>query len=131
MLYVPGVQAEIVQEFTSAHVQFSADPLNMNQAANECDVAILNATHGSVATFLLAGKPMLLLPIFLEQRITAERVTALRAGGALPADHMDQSAPLLKQLLESDRHRLSAEKFRDRYHEFQLPQRGLRLPMFY
>jgi hypothetical protein len=124
MLYLPGVKSEIIREFRSSRMRFSEAPLNVQQAARECDLAILNATHGSVATFLLAGKPMLLLPMYLEQRITAERVAAVGAGSALPADHMDQSGPLLKQLLESDLPRLSAERFRDRYREFQFAQRS-------
>ncbi len=64
----------------SGSVQFVDGPVDMAQACSECDIAILNGTHGSSAAALLAGKPSLQLPLFLEQGLTAERIHAMGAG---------------------------------------------------
>lgn len=42
-------------------------------------MAVLNATHASLADMLLAGKPILLVPLTLEQYALAERVEKLVA----------------------------------------------------
>ena len=41
---------------------------------------VLNGTHGSTAAVLLAGKPVVQLPIYLEQVVLARRTAALGAG---------------------------------------------------
>ena len=55
-------------------------PVDIAAAARECDVAILNGTHASTAAVLLAGKPILQLPLFLEQQLIAQNVERLGAG---------------------------------------------------
>jgi UDP:flavonoid glycosyltransferase YjiC (YdhE family) len=54
------------------------------RAAAECDVAVLNGGHGVVAELLLAGKPMLAVPLVLERQITGD---ALRRLGASAPSH--------------------------------------------
>ncbi len=82
--------AGAVQRFAGSTVALATNPLDMRQAAAECDFAILNAGHNSVAQFLLAGKPLLLLPISLEQGILTrrlgERGLAVSAGCDNPAE---------------------------------------------
>ncbi len=74
----------------TATVALATIPLDMRQAAAECDFAILNAGHNAAAQFLLAGKPLLLLPISLEQGILTRRLCeqglAVSAGCDNPAE---------------------------------------------
>jgi UDP:flavonoid glycosyltransferase YjiC (YdhE family) len=65
-------------------VDFEDRPLDLGAAARECDFAILNAGHGATAPMLLAGKPVLELPLQLEQSLTASAVADMGAGEAVP-----------------------------------------------
>jgi hypothetical protein len=55
-------------------------PLNMNRVVATCEAAILNGTHTSVVQMLRAGKPVISIPLVLEQQLTASRVATMRAG---------------------------------------------------
>jgi UDP:flavonoid glycosyltransferase YjiC (YdhE family) len=46
--------------------------MDVTRAAAECDVAVLNGGHGVTAEMLLAGKPVLAVPLVLEHQMTGE-----------------------------------------------------------
>jgi len=48
----------------------------MRAVANEADLAITHAGLGTVADFLLAGKPLVLLPVHLDQLLLAEKLAS-------------------------------------------------------
>lgn len=129
LLFIPGIDPRLVKSFEGPRMVFSSEPVDLTQAAEECDLAVLNATLLSVATFLLAGKP-LLLPIFLEQRLTAERVAAMGAGSVLPADRMDQCGEALRFLLRDDRPRRAAQEFQTRYQQFNFAKRAAQVATY-
>ncbi len=62
-------------------------PLDMERASHECDIAILHAGHGSTASLLLAGKPILQLPFNVEQFHTAKNTERLGAGAMAMIDN--------------------------------------------
>ena len=90
-------------------------PIPLHQIRQECDVAILNASHTSTAEFLLAGKPLLQIPLTLEQAILANRTVEL--GVALSASpHVGaQVVSQLKALLSGNRFQHQAAQFADRH----------------
>ena len=45
-----------------------------------CDLAIGHGTHGFTSSALLAGKPQLMIPLVLEQRLTSTQVMRLGTG---------------------------------------------------
>ena len=67
LAYVDGVDAKKLERANSPTMRFERERLDTARVAWECDVAVLNATHGTTASVLIAGKPVMLLPIFLEQ----------------------------------------------------------------
>jgi hypothetical protein len=77
-------------------------PIDLEAACRACDLAIGNGTHGFTAAALLAGKPQLMLPLELEQRLTAQRVQQL--GGGLVANCRDGKDAVLelRKLWEGD-----------------------------
>lgn len=62
------------------NVRIVDSPLDMARVTRECDMAILHAGHGSTASVLLAGKPILQLPFNVEQFHTAKNTERLGAG---------------------------------------------------
>jgi hypothetical protein len=118
LIVVPGLNPEAVGKLQSPFVRIVTRPVNMEQACQQCDLSILHATHGSVAAALLAGKPMLLLPLFLEQGITARRVVALGAGVSARIDRPKQIESALRALVDLSKYAEAAHRFSIRYAEF-------------
>jgi UDP:flavonoid glycosyltransferase YjiC (YdhE family) len=63
---------------TSLHCQ--REPVALNAALAAADAVICHAGPSTVAASLLAGKPLLLLPMQAEQYVTSQRVVAMGAG---------------------------------------------------
>jgi UDP:flavonoid glycosyltransferase YjiC (YdhE family) len=80
LVYAMGIEPAVRQRFESTSMRFETRPLDMSAVARECDLAVLNANHGTLCDLLLAGKPLLMLPLHLEQRVLAERVSGLGVG---------------------------------------------------
>jgi len=68
------------RRWQSGSMQVVRAPLDMSRLASECDLALLHAGHGSTAAMLLAGTPVLQLPIVVEQYHTALNTERLGAG---------------------------------------------------
>jgi UDP:flavonoid glycosyltransferase YjiC (YdhE family) len=124
LVYAPGADPRLRERAPSGRLRFVDQPVDLTRAAAECDLAILNSTHGTTATMLLAGKPILQLPIHLEQQLVAERTVRLGAGLAANRTQPRQIAERLDTLLGSDRHSAAAQRFANRYSGFD-PARQL------
>ena len=88
-------------------------PVDLNEAIRGCSVAILNGSHSTAATTLLAGKPVLFFPNTLEHELLARSAQRLGAAVALqtrPKDVYEQFA----NLLNNDELRRSAQAFAER-----------------
>ena len=84
MAYVEGLSAEARRSVASPIVRLAERRVDVAKAAAECDVAVLNGGHGVVAEMLLAGKPVLAVPLVLEQQMTSEALRRLGAGESAP-----------------------------------------------
>jgi UDP:flavonoid glycosyltransferase YjiC (YdhE family) len=116
--HVEQAPAAIVQRFTGPAMRFEAQPVDMGIAARECDVAILNGTHASTITMLLAGKPALHLPTYVEQGMCAAAVKRLGAGLSAPHNQPHRIEGELRALLASDEFAAAAAAFAHRYAGF-------------
>jgi UDP:flavonoid glycosyltransferase YjiC (YdhE family) len=118
LIYASGVDDALKNQFRSPNLRFADAPVNLVKAAAECDVAILNGTHGSAAAMLLAGKPTLHIPIFLEQGVTAQAVAKLGAGiNVMPNEPAKISAGL-QALLHLEQFGSAARAFAARHADF-------------
>jgi hypothetical protein len=97
----------------------SPAPLDAAQGAAECDIAILNSGHNSCAQFLLAGKPLLLLPIALEQGLLMRRLTSQGLAVSAPPDRPAAIAAALDELLAKPRYGESARTFAAKYATYE------------
>lgn len=113
-----GIDSRIQQQFRSASLHFENQPLDMKQVAQQCDLAILNSNHGTSAAMLLAGKPILQLPIYLEQGLLARAM--VRGGLAVEASikQPKQIEERLRTVLGAASFRQAAEGFARRYAGF-------------
>lgn len=118
IIYSPQLGDAIKRQFASPTLYFASSPLDLEQTASSCDVAITNGAHTTTATFLKAGIPMLLLPIFHEQAMIAHNVEQIGAGLVSISQHPQEMIDKLQALLNDPRFRLAAETFKKQYADF-------------
>lgn len=80
LIYFPGLPDEMAQRYGAPHIHFLAQPADIAQMVREADLAVTYASLATTTAFLLAGKPLLLLPGHLEQFLVARRVVEMGAG---------------------------------------------------
>jgi UDP:flavonoid glycosyltransferase YjiC (YdhE family) len=99
LAHVPGASRQTLNRHGTSTMHFSERPVDMQAASAECDLAICHAGAGTTAAMLLAGKPLLLLPMQMEQTMTSKRLEALGAAVVLPPESAAQTARFLKRAL--------------------------------
>jgi hypothetical protein len=123
LIYAPEVHNDALQRLVRSNVAIASQPVDMAQAAEQCDVALLNATHGTTSAMFLAGKPCFHVPIYLEQAILANR---LMSRGAAMGIEQTQTAELLESrlsaFLATNTCAAIAANLADRYRNFDLQQ---------
>jgi hypothetical protein len=80
VLFTGSSDPKHLARWSTECVSVSPIPLDVETALHQADVAILNGTHGTTASTLLAGRPSIHAPLVLEQWLVAHRVTDLHAG---------------------------------------------------
>ena len=103
---------------TFRNVRIEPQPVNLEAAAAECDLAVLNATHGATAAFLLAGKSILQLPIVVEQYLTARNTQALGAGLLARRNRNEEIRARLEKVLGEQAFTTAAQRFAQQYSTF-------------
>jgi UDP:flavonoid glycosyltransferase YjiC (YdhE family) len=86
LAYIPRLPAEL-RRHGSAYLGFADTLQDMAAVTRDCDAAVMTSGHSTTAAMLLAGKPVVLLPQYLEMFLIARSVEEHGAG---------LSAPLLK-----------------------------------
>ena len=86
LVCVDGFSQKLRERFSTSRVKLFSQPVDLARAASECDLAVLNGNHGTSVAMLLAGKPSLQIPIYLENALTMQAIVRQGCGlGALPA----------------------------------------------
>ena len=119
VVFFPDAPPTLLERYAAPHLVFSAKPLDLAQTAREADAAINAANMSTVTSFLLKGKPVLLLPGHLEQFLLARRVEEMGAGlmGNPEQPPVDLELKLRRILLEPD-FTLNAQAFARKYANF-------------
>lgn len=105
-----GIDQNLQKRFARPWLLFENEPLDMQQATQQCSVAICNGNHGTTLALLEAGKPALYLPLHLEQTLTAFAVQKLGAGLMASISRPEQIAVRLMRLLEDRRYAETAQQ---------------------
>jgi hypothetical protein len=127
LVYGDAIGNDLTARFASETLQFERHPLDLRRVAETCDAVIHNGNHGTAATFLLAGKPSLQLPLTREQAIGARRVADLGAGEIAPTQsgRSDELEQKLDAVLSQPRFAAAAAEFARRHAGFD-PERQRR-----
>ena len=119
VIYFPGASDALRSKYQAAHLVYVAEPLDIEHAAREADVAITYSSLATTTAFLMAGKPLMLLPSHLEQFLLARRVVAMGAGRVLSAEQPANDLPqLMLDLLNNPAFAQNARAFADKYASF-------------
>jgi len=123
IVMMPGASRKLQAKFPS--LIWEENFLDMSMTASKTDFGIGNGTHIMTSQWLLAGKPLLMLPPFLEQSVTARQVVNYGAGIAGTFKAPDQISKAVDELLfRPERFRSAAEKFQ-RQHSDKSPEKAL------
>ena len=85
LVYLSKDSEDARKEYSGESLSFSDQPMDLSRAVADAELVICHAGHGTVSASLLAGKPLLLLPLNIEQRMLSVRVVESGAGLAAPA----------------------------------------------
>lgn len=111
LLHVPGASRKTLNQFASGRMVFSVAPLSMAHVAATCDLALCHGGAGTTAALLLAGKPLMLFPMQMEQTMTARRVLQLGAAVAVAPDTLAQLSRVLPAVLADTNLAQGAKRF--------------------
>jgi hypothetical protein len=99
LIHAPDIPASIQTFYTGDTLRFHSKPIAMAYAAPACDMMISHAGYGLPLDALLAGKPILSFPLFLDQYITARNIDDIGAGAYFaPGESQTLSGALEKAL---------------------------------
>ena len=118
LLYIDGLDVATRRKLESPTMRFERERLDLAKVAAECDLAVLHAGQGATAAMLLAGKPVLQIPLVLEQQLTARAVAKLGAGETASPNRPESIREKLDALLASDRYAAAARAFAAKYTDF-------------
>lgn len=119
LVYAPGLGEAERAAYATPRMRFAEGPVDLNQTAREAVAGINYAAAATTIAFLLAGKPVLLLPGHIEQYMFAQRVVELGAGLALASDRPPLELPaLLARIVAEPGLRQRAEAFARKYSGF-------------
>ena len=80
LVYMPHIPEELVKRYAGNALRITDRPLNVMQAAKECDLGVNHGGHNIAATLLWAGKPQVVVPTVFPERITGEKLAAMGTG---------------------------------------------------
>ena len=115
---VAATDIDGLRRFHAPSLRFEHRPLDLKQVASQCDLAILNGNHGTTISMLLAGKPTLQIPVFLEQTLNAVTVKRLGAGLIASSSRPPDIFQKVSDMLDSDRYAEAARRFAAKHAEF-------------
>jgi hypothetical protein len=126
LIHVAGMPAEECERRSTAMMRFSPRLLDASETLRGCDLVI---THGGslVSLALVAGKPMLTLPLHLEQQLTALKIESLGAGLNAPRLAPDGMRYKLARLLNEPAFTETARAFAARQGDHRIVLRRLAL----
>ncbi|MDB5991389.1 MAG: glycosyl transferase 1 family protein [Herbaspirillum sp.] len=113
---IPDLGADLARRHPK--LRLYRKPVQLGPLLADCTLAITHAGHGTALNCLLAGVPMVLLPLHMEQLLVAERVAVAGAGlGLLPTHVATGFANVLSEVLRNPQYRDGAGAVSARYRD--------------
>jgi hypothetical protein len=127
LVYISGTHPVQIEKLRTCRIQFADGPVDLEQAAQCCDLAVTNATHGTGVAMLLAGKPLVHLPMYLEQSLFAAATERLGASVTVGVKNGRAILPAIEHVLNNPRYTQAAAAFADRYRSAALDSLTVKL----
>jgi len=83
LVHAKGLSDEAAARLAGPRLRFEAQPVKMDEAMAHADIVVSHASLGTVTAAFMAGKPQLVLPNHMEQRMTGRRIVANGIGLAV------------------------------------------------
>jgi hypothetical protein len=115
LCFVPELDVAVERRLPTTRFRVVRRPQDIREAARQSDAAITNGGHGAACEFLLAGTPLIVLPMNLEQQVTGQRVADLGAGVMGSLRKPTEVAQMLRRLLATAEASHAAQEFSYRY----------------
>lgn len=112
---VPGIDNTLINRWSGPTLRIVGQPVDLQRVGAICDMAIHHASHGVMASLLLAGKPCLALPLFVEQLLLSQKMACHGFGLAAPASGHQYIKTALQRLLTDSSYMEHAQAFAARY----------------
>lgn len=112
-VFAPGISSAAMQKYTSSTLRISSKPYNLTKVFDTCDAVICHAGHETVVPALIAGRPVVLMPLQMEQHALARRVEAQGIGELVAPDSLSSLPQALERMLDAsciERTRVFASK---------------------
>lgn len=88
-IFIPGLSDHVRDSCQTEHVQLSSQPFIMNSAYSSADFAVCHGGHSTMLQSILAGIPVLGIPLQTEQFMTVQRcIDVGMARGLNPHDKL-------------------------------------------
>ena len=110
LAYLPHAAPQLMQQYGGGSLRITDRPLDVLQATAACDLGLNMGGHNIVGSFLAAGKPQLMLPIYFTERVTAGKVAALGAGVMSGLEKLAVNLAVLQQESYAAKARATAER---------------------
>lgn len=119
VMQVTGLAAEAAAALSRGRVRVTGVPVHLPTALEACDIVVCQGL-GTVAAALVAGRPVLVLPVYVEQMMTLHRVARQGYGLGVPADaDAETTGAALRRLLDDPSCRRAAGAFSLSYAGYQ------------
>jgi UDP:flavonoid glycosyltransferase YjiC (YdhE family) len=118
LAYIPGLSEAHRRALQSANLRISSQPVDMRHAMRHAEIMLCHGGIGTTHYGLLSGLPILLLPINLEQELTARNVTKLGAGISVDFDETRTDfIAMLRELVMNPDYATKARGFARKYRD--------------
>lgn len=118
----PDGDAALMQRFTGPSFTCSTQLVDLEAAVEEADLFVGHGNMGSVTQALRAGKPVVALPVHLEQLLTGRQLQQLKLGALVEKiDTVEALQAQLEQLASDPDLRRNASDFALRYQALAAP----------
>lgn len=125
LCYLPEVAGGGPAPLQHPLVRYAARPVSMAQALAACELVVCHAGEATVSLTLLAGRPLLLLPVATESALMARRVAQMGAGiNAMAGPEPRDWDGFVRTLLDTPGYRDAARAFAARHAGFDASRRA-------
>jgi len=119
LVYAPGIAPQMQARYNSPLMAFAPRPVDLNTVAREADAGVTYASPAATIAFLMAGKPVLMIPGQLEQFLFGRRVEEMGAGLLINPENPPVELPaFLRRVVTDPAFLANARAFAHKYERF-------------